>query len=87
MYVCPAEKATVAFYFSDKKAIKERDMLVIKGDAARMFRLDFNFNKFWGMHMEQIKEQAPKAFSVKEISTVPVQSYETTETEVKVTGD
>lgn len=84
--ICPADKPLVAFYFDGKQAIRERDAMLQKYNKARMFRLDFNIGKFWGLHMDQIRAQARSAFSVKEIATVPVQSYETTESPVAIPG-
>ncbi len=84
--ICPADKPVVAFYFDSKQAISERDAMTQKYNKARLYRLDFNIGKFWGLHMDQIRAQARSAFSVKEIATVPVQTYETTETPVAITG-
>lgn len=87
---CKAPNPFVSFYFSKDTAILERDSLLGKGDAARMFEIDIITTRWWNPEgVNPVSDSEPqsshKRISVHELKTEPVQTYRVTESTITVT--
>lgn len=84
-YACPSEQPVVGFYFKQKNAVAERDSMMRKGDAPRLFKIEFRLKELYGVMLDQIEAKAPKALSITEITTTETKCYDTTEAPVAIT--
>lgn len=86
--ICPADKPVVAFYFDSKQAISERDAMTQKYNRARLFKITYDIQRFFGMYRRDMERKGmlAKALTITEMETKPVQAYETTETPQTITG-
>lgn len=84
--VCPASTPFVSFYRSEKSAVKERDALMTKHDSAKLYKMEFRRIPHYNIFSPEGEEVEPivRYVRVKELKTVPVQTYEVTETSVTI---
>jgi len=74
--LCKADAPVVAFYWDQDKAIRERDAMLGKVDAARLFEIDLQIYRALAWHED--KEYGPEyhnRITVKELTTAKVEQY------------
>ena len=55
--ICPADKPVVAFYFDSKQAISERDAMTQKYNRARLFKITYDIQRFFGMYRRDMERK------------------------------
>lgn len=81
-----AKNPAVSFYWDQDKAIRERDTVLEKGDAARLFEIDLQIYR--ALAWQEDKEYGPEyhnRITVKELTTAKVQQYVVQAASVTVT--